>query len=176
MKIKTGPFPLALNLHAPTHLRLLVRPLDRPGPSCRDEIIVTIEQRTTGTGVSVTLDLGRVANVVRWLDSPEHFDRVLSLPDTGLAQRPGEAPSIDLLTLVRESDVELLAGIEHWTSGVRKHYEAQLVDGQIHELRDWLYRFWADGLPDVPRRRADESATEFAARRAQARSIPGVSP
>lgn len=171
MSIKTGPFPLALNLNVPRHQRLLVMPLDKPGLHRRDGIVMIVEQRTTGAPVSVTLDLTRVVTIVCWLDSSESFEfnRVLSLPDTGPAQR-SEAPDIDLVTLVRESDVELLVSLEHWSSGVRKHREATLLGEQIAELREWLYRFWADGFPDVPRRRADESATEFAARRALARS------
>lgn len=171
-KIKTGAFPLALNFNVQRHQRLLVMPLDQPGFYRRDEILVLAEQRTIGAPVSVTLDLTRVGTIVRWLDSPEsfEFDRVLSLPDTGPAQRPDEAPDIDLITLVRGSDVELLVSLEHWSSGVRKHREATLLGEQIAELREWLHHFWVDGFPDVPRRRANESATEFAARRALARS------
>lgn len=173
--IKVGPFPDALLLNdtatgpwdVPLPQQLMAMPLDKPSHHARDEIVLRIRQRTTDSSVVVTLDLTRVVSVVRWLERSESFEsgEILGLPGTGLAQQPGEEPSINLLALARKSATELLVGVEHWTSGVRNHREVLLTDGQIGELTEWLHRYWVDGLPGMPRRRADESATDFAERR-----------
>jgi len=163
-KLKPGPFPDALIVNMTrSHERLFLAPLDRPGPNRRDAVMIGAEQRSLGAGLTFVADLPRVVAVVRWLDqdpTSRHWTRILTLDS--------ETPGRDLLTLVRDSEMELTLSFEHWTSGmVRKHREVELdSEEKITALRDWLHQFWSVGLPDVVRRRADESATEFAARRA----------
>lgn len=151
-KLKPGPFPDALIINmSRSHERLFVTPLDRPGRSRRDLILIGAEQRTVGRSVLCVLDLPRVVTVVRWLDEDPNgrrWTQVLTLDSDG--------PSRELLTLVRHSEHELTVSFEQWNSGpVRKHREVTLdTEESIEALREWLYRFWADGLPDMPRRGA----------------------
>lgn len=169
-KLRQGPFPGALLLDSATeHTRALLAPLDQPGPSQRDEVIVGIEQRTTGAPVIVTLDMPRAATIVQWLNREPGkygYSTALSIVDTGPT-----SVSRDILTLVRTADVlvdmpHLTISIEHWTAGmVRKYREFELAgDGannQIGRFYDWLRAFRFDGLPGVPRRRPDEGIVDF---------------
>jgi hypothetical protein len=169
LMIGVGPFPRALLLDiVDKHERLFVAPLDRPGPHQRDEIMLGLEQRTTGSTVALTLDLPRVAAIVQWFNREPGrpgFSRLLTLDTASCAAYR------DMVTLLRTPEdmpdiPELLISIEHWTGGVvRKNREATLVRGQIAQFYDWLRAFWFDGLPGVPRRRPDESAEQFTARR-----------
>lgn len=177
--LRQGPFPGALLLDsAAEHTRVFLAPLDRPGPRQRDEIMVGIEQRTTGSPRVATLNMPRAASIVQWLNrAPGEYgySTALSMLDSG----PREI-SRDLLTLVRTADElpdmpHLTVLIEHWTSeAVRDHREFVLAGGehggQVGQFYDWLRAFWFDGLPALARRRPDEGIVEFTQRAARERA------
>jgi hypothetical protein len=172
--LQQGSYPGALLLDSATeHTRLFLAPLDRPGPRQRDEIMLGIEQRTTGSPRVVTLDATRAATIVQWFSrdpGERDLSRALTLDDSG-----PRSVSRDYLTLIRPADplpemrgVSVL--IEHWTGEMTRNYREFVLlggkdGGQIGEFYDWVRSFWFQGLPGVPRRRPDESAEEFAKRR-----------